>query len=80
MTSLQKHWQNSDIRETKQIIHHLKRIDESYLKMYFLLNLSYYVKSFGHFCQILAIFKMLAHQIWSCHMTHKANFEFFILS
>ena len=24
--------------------------------MYFLLNLSYYVKSYGHFCQILAFF------------------------
>ena len=31
-------------------------IDESYPKMYFLLNLSIYVKSCGHFCQILAIF------------------------
>ena len=45
--------------------------------MYFLLNLIYYVKSYGHLCQILAFFKMPAHQIWSCHVTHEANFEFF---
>ena len=31
-------------------------IDESYLKMYFLLNLSHYVKSYGHLCQFLAFF------------------------
>ena len=40
----------------KQIIYHLKGIDESYPKMYFLLNLSYYVKSFGYFCQNFGIF------------------------
>ena len=33
MTSLQKQWQNSDLRETKQIIYHSKGIDESYPKM-----------------------------------------------
>ena len=41
-----------DLLETKQIIYHPKGIDESYLKMYFLLNLSHYVKSYGHLCQI----------------------------
>ena len=56
----------------------LKGIDESYPKIYFLLNLSHYVKSYGHFCQILAFFTMPAHQIWSCHVTHKANFEHFL--
>ena len=60
MTSLpktmEKQWGNADLCETKQIIHHLKGIDESYPKMYFLLNLSYYVKGCGHFCQILAFF------------------------
>ena len=40
----------------KQIIYHSKGVDESYPKMYFLLNLSYYVKSFGHFCQNFGIF------------------------
>ena len=40
----------------KQIIYHSKGIDESYPKMYFLLNLSYYVKSFGYFCQNFGIF------------------------
>ena len=43
--------------------------------MYFLLNLSHYVKSYGHFCQILAFFTMPAHQIWSCHVTQEANFK-----
>ena len=43
--------------------------------MYFLLNLSHYVKCYGHFCQILAIFTMSTHQIWSCHVTQEANFE-----
>ena len=43
-----------------------------------LLNLSHYVKSYGHFCQILAIFTMLANQIWSCHVTQEPNFEIFL--
>ena len=49
--------------------------------MYFLLNLSHYVKSYGHFCQILAIFAMPAHQICSCHVTQEANFDnlYFVL-
>ena len=43
--------------------------------MYFLLNLSHYVKSYGHLCQILAFFMMPALQIWPCHVTQEANFE-----
>ena len=43
--------------------------------MYFLLNLGHYIKSCGHFCQILAFFMMPAHQIWSYHVTQEANFE-----
>ena len=43
--------------------------------MYFLLNLSNYVKSYGHLCQILAMFTMPALQIWPCHVTQEANFE-----
>ena len=50
-------------------------MDQSYSKMYFLLNLSHYVKSCGHFCQILAFFTMPAHQIWSYHVTQEANLE-----
>ena len=46
--------------------------------MYFLLNLGHYVKSYGHFRQILAFFTMPAHQIWSCHVTQEANFEKFL--
>ena len=64
MTCYQKQWQISDLRETKQIIHRSKGIEESYRKMYFLLSLSHYVKRYGHFCQILTIFTMSAHQIW----------------
>ena len=68
---------NADLRETKQVIHHSKGIDESYPKMYFLLNLSHYVKSYEHLCQILAFFMMPALQIWPCHVTQEANFEKF---
>ena len=46
--------------------------------MYFLLNLSHYVKSYGHFCQILGFFTMPTYQIWSCHVTQEANFEKFL--
>ena len=46
VTKLPKQWQNSDLRETEQIIYHSKGIDESYLKMYFLLNLSHCVKRY----------------------------------
>ena len=66
-----------DLRETKRLIYHSKGIDESYPKMYLLLNLSHYVESYGHFCQILAFFTIPAHQIWSCHVTQEANFETF---
>ena len=72
---MEKQWGNVDLRETKQIIYHSKGIDESYPKMYFLLNLSHYVKRCGHFCQILAFSTMPARQIWSCHVTQEANFE-----
>ena len=72
-----KQWQNSDLRETKQSMHH-SSIDESYPKIYFLLNSNTYVKSYGHFCQMLAFFTMPAHKIWSCHVTQKAHFEKFL--
>ena len=45
---MEKQRGNADLRETKQIIYHSKGIDESY-KTYFLLNLSHYVKRYGHF-------------------------------
>ena len=48
MTSLLKQWKNANLCKTKQIIYHSKGIDESYPKMYLLLNLSHYVKSCGH--------------------------------
>ena len=56
MTSLLKQWKNADLRETKQIIYHSKGIDESYPKMYFLLNLSDYVKSVWAFMSNFGIF------------------------
>ena len=43
--------------------------------MYFLLNLSHYVKSYGHLCQVLAFFTMPALQVWPRHVTQEANFE-----
>ena len=47
MMSLTKNLQNSDLCKTKQNIYHLKGIDKSHPKMYFLLNLSHCVKSYG---------------------------------
>ena len=71
--------ENADLRESKQIIYHSKGIDERYPKMYFLLNLSHYVKSYGHLCQILAFSMMPALQIWPCHVTQEANFEIILV-
>ena len=39
--------------------------------------MSHCVKSYGYFCQILALFHT-THQIWSCHVTQDANFEKFL--
>ena len=64
-----------DLHEIKQIIYLSKGIDESYPKMYFLLNLRHYVKSYGYLCQILAFFMIPALQIWPCHVIQEANFE-----
>ena len=77
MTSLPKTMEK--IRTSAKLkilyIYHLKGIDESYPKMYCLLNLSHYVKSYGHLCQILASFMMPAPQIWPCHVTQEANLK-----
>ena len=54
MMSLPKQWKNADVREISQIIHHSKGLDESYPKMQVLSNLSNFVKSYGHLCEILA--------------------------
>ena len=43
--------------------------------MYFSLNLSHCVKSYGHVCQILALFTMPTYQIWSGHVSQDANFK-----
>ena len=43
--------------------------------MYFLLNLSHYVKSYGQLYQFLAFFTMPTLQIWPCHVTQEANFK-----
>ena len=72
-----KQWGNADLRETKQIKDHSKGIDESYPKMYFLLNLSLYVKSYRHFVKFWHVFTMPVHRIWSCHVTQEENFEKF---
>ena len=47
--------------------------------MYFLLNFSNYVKSCWHFCQILAFFTILTHQIWSCYVTQEKITKMFYL-
>ena len=49
-----KNNENADVRETSQIIYHLKGLDESYPKMQVLSNLSNFVKSYGHLSEILA--------------------------
>ena len=59
MTSLPKTMENPDLCEPKQIIYHSKCIVGSYPKMYFLLNLSNYVKRYGHLCNILAFLQCL---------------------
>ena len=56
MTSLLKQWENSNLRETRQIINHSKGNDESFPKMYFLLKLSDLIKSYGRLSKILANF------------------------
>ena len=43
--------------------------------MYFLLNLSNYVKTYELLCRTLATFTISAPQIWPCHVTQEANFE-----
>ena len=58
-------------------IYHSKGIDQSCPKMYVLFKLSQYVKAMGIFVKNLAIFTMPAHEIRSCHVIQKANFEFF---
>ena len=45
--------------------------------MYFLLNLSHYVRSCGHFVKFWHFLMLPAHQIWSYHVTQEANFENF---
>ena len=44
---------NADVREISQIIYHSKGLDESYLKMQVLSNLSNFVKRYGHLSEIL---------------------------
>ena len=54
MTSFSKTMAKFGPPRKQKIIYHSKGIDESYPKMYDLLNLSHYVKRYGHFCNILA--------------------------
>ena len=74
MTSLPKTMEKCGPPRNQKTTYHSKGIDESYQKMYFLLNLSHYVKSYGHLCQILESFTMPSLQIWSCHVTQEENF------
>ena len=48
--------------------------------MYFLLNLSHCVKSYGWaFLSNFGFFTMPAHQIWSCHVTQEGLFYFVLI-
>ena len=44
--------ENADVRETSDIIYHLKGLDESYPEMQILSNLSDFVKRYGHLSEI----------------------------
>ena len=77
MTSLPKAMTKFGPPRNQTSIYHSKGIDESYPKRCFLLNLSYCIKSYGQFCQILAL-TMPANQIWSCHVIQDATFEHFV--
>ena len=72
---MEKQSGNADLRETKQNIFHSKVLMRDIQKFTFLLNLSRFVKSYGHFCQILGILTMPAHLIWSSHVTEEVNLE-----
>ena len=61
------------VRKTKQTVNHLKGIDKSYPKIYFLLNLSHCIKSYGYLFQILALFTM------SFDLRCKFRFYYFVL-
>ena len=52
---------NMDLYKTKQIIYISKGFDKSYPKMYYLLNLSHCVKSYGHLCQQSSLDKTIQH-------------------
>ena len=75
MTSLPKTMEKCGPRrnQTNDIIQ--KVLMRAIQKCTFLLNVSHYVKSYGHLCQILAFFTMPTLQIWPCHVTQEANFE-----
>ena len=59
-------------------VYRSKGFDKSYAKMYFLLNLSHFVKSYGHLCYVLACFTMTTHRIRSSHVTQVVNLENFL--
>ena len=54
LMSLPKTLKNADVRETSQIINHMKGLDKSYPKMQVLSNLSNSVHNYGHLSEILA--------------------------
>ena len=55
MMSLPKTMKNADVRETSQVIHQSKGLDESYPKMQVLSKLSNFVKSYRHLSESLAV-------------------------
>ena len=72
-----KQWQNSDLRETKQIIYHSKSIDKSYPKNVLFIEFEPLSQKLWTFLSNFVFFTMPAHQMWSCHVTQDAEVEIF---
>ena len=50
---MEKQRENADLLGTKENLYRSRGFDESYSKMYILLNLGHCIKSYGHLCQVL---------------------------
>ena len=75
MTSLPKQWKMRTSAKPNKLYIIGNVLMRAIQKCTFLLNLSHYIKSYGHLCQFLAFFTMPALQIWPCHVTQEANFK-----
>ena len=75
MTSLPKTMEKYGPQRNQKNYISFKRYWWELSKNVLLLNLSHYVKSYRHLCQILVFFTMPTLQIWPCHVTQEANFK-----